>query len=112
MLGNLKDFFRSILGVSPDAIFVLAGLACFLVTCFLAGRPFSWVWGLLPGLLLSVVVEALEIWMHYGIQGLMAAEAASLGAILLRHGRDVVLMNLAPVMVVIVANLQGHMAGS
>ena len=108
MLTSLKDSLRSGLGVSPDALLVLLGLGCFLVTCLIAVRPLSWAWALVPGVCIAVILEGLEIRDHYGAQRLLDASAGDIAAIFWRHARDVLLMNLGPVLVVLVAFLVGR----
>lgn len=105
MLPQLKDFLRAQLGVYPDVIIVVAGLACFLITCLVARRPLAWAWALVPGICLALAVEAWEIWQHYGARGLTAASVRELAGIIWRHARDVLVMNLAPAVVVVVASL-------
>lgn len=104
LLDTLKETLRTIIGLSPDAVLVLAGLACFLVTCLIVGRPLSWPWALLPGFCLSLILEAWEIWDHYGFRGLLESDVKGLGAIFLRHARDILLMNVGPLLIVLAAH--------
>ncbi len=99
MLDRLKALLRDGLGLAPDAILVFLGLGIFLATCLIGRRPLTWAWALLPGLGLALFLEAVEVWQHYGAQGLKSATAAQLAGIVLRHARDLLVMNLAPVMV-------------
>ncbi len=108
LLERLKDIVRSVLGVSPDAIFVFLGLGCFLATCLIARRPLTWAWALVPGLCISIILEAMEIWDHHTAHGLVETEAIDLAAILLRHSKDILVMNLGPSLVVFVATLLDH----
>jgi hypothetical protein len=103
VLEQLKNITRSVTGVSPDAIFVFLGLGCFLTTCLIARRPLTWAWALIPGFWLSIIVETLEIWDHYGAKGLFGTEATEISTIFLRHSKDILVMNLGPSLVVLAA---------
>lgn len=104
-LRRVKERLLGLLGLSPDAVFVLLGLACFLATCLLAGRPLNWAWALLPGLCLGLLLEGLEIIDHYGLRGFLGLPAAQIGDILFRHSRDVLVLNLGPLLVWLTASL-------
>lgn len=91
------------LPVSSDAILVFLGLGFYLAACLVTRRPLTWAWALLPGFCVSVILEGWEIWDHYGMQGLLKLEARGLVAILVRHSRDVLVTNLAPSLVFLVA---------
>ena len=106
-LRRLKDALRAWLGLSPDALLAFLGLLCFLATCLLAGRPLSWAWALLPGLCLGLLLEGAEILDHYGLRGFRALGAARIADVLLRHSRDVLVMNLGPFLVFGAARLLG-----
>ena len=112
MLEYLKDFARSAIGLSPDTMLVFLGLGCFLITCLIARQPLTWAWALLPGILISIVLESIEIWDHYGIKGFFGEETLNIAAILLRHSKDVLIMNLGPLLVVLVANLLDELPGN
>jgi len=111
LLERAKDLVRSLLGVSPDALLMLAGLGCFLATCLLARRSLAWPWALVPGLCLAVALEAVEIWSHYGARGLLESGARDLAAILARHLRDVLIMNAGALLVLVVASVLSRAAG-
>jgi len=82
----------------PGAVFlVLAGMGCYLGTCALLRRPLSWAWALVPGLCLSLLIEAWEIWDHWGAPGISVR--GQVPAILGRHMKDVLIMNLPAVAV-------------
>ena len=98
-LRRFKDRLLSRLGLSPDALLALLGLLCFLGTCLLAGQPLSWAWALLPGFCLALLIEGLEIVDHYGAGGFLKLGSAGIADVLLRHGRDVLVTNLAPLLV-------------
>jgi hypothetical protein len=102
---RLKDIVQSGLGISPDVIFVITGLALFLVTCLITRKPISWAWALIPGLCVSIFVEAVEMRDQYSLHGLTEKNAKDLTTISLRHSRDILIMNLAPLLLVIFANL-------
>lgn len=100
-LERFKSTLISVLPL-PGALFlVLAGLGCYLGTCAILRRPLSWVWALLPGLALSLAIEAWEIQDHWGASG-FALRGQTL-AILGRHLKDVAIMNLPPAVIVAVA---------
>lgn len=92
-----------LLPVSSDALLVFIGLGLYLATCLIARQPLSWAWALLPGVLIAVALEAWEIWDHYGTRDLLRTEPTDILAILLRHSKDVLVTNLAPGLVVLVA---------
>ena len=107
ILRRLKKLLLARLGLSPDAILAFAGLACFLATCLLFGRPLSWAWALLPGLCFALLLEGLEIIDHYGPRGFLALGPARIANVVLRHCRDVLVINLGPLMVWAVAAAVG-----
>ena len=104
-LDRLKHFILSTVGLAPEALLVLLGLVCYLATCLIARQPLTWAWALVPGLCVSVALEAAEVWNHYGAEGLAKATPADLLGIGLRHARDVLVTNLAPVLVFLTALL-------
>lgn len=106
-LQRLKQRLLARLGLSPDALLAFLGLGCFLATCLLAGRPLDWAWALLPGLCLGLLIEGLEILDHYGGLGFLALGAAGIADVVFRHSRDVLVMNLAPLLVFGAARLLG-----
>lgn len=110
LLTDVKAFLRSALGLPPDVILAALGLGVYLTTCFVAGRSLGWGWALVPGLCLSLLIEAAEIREHHGARVLFQADAKELVSIGLRHARDVGVMNLVPLMVVIAVNLLGRTA--
>ena len=103
MLQKLKTFLLTSVGVPPQTLLVLFGLGCYLATCLVLRRPLTWPWALVPGLVLSVALECSEIWNYYGAEGLLKASSHDIGAILLRHSKDILLMNAAPVLVFVTA---------
>ena len=82
----------SFLPLSGETFLILAGIGCYLGTCAILRRPLSWAWALIPGLCLSLVIEGWEIWDHWGGSGL--AIRGQVLAILGRHMKDVLIMNL------------------
>ena len=112
LLQRLKSYLLSTLDLSPDLLLALLGLVCFLATCLIARRPLSWAWALAPGICLALLLEVLEIWDHYGAKGLAKTDAAEGLGIALRHAKDVVVMNLAPVLVLCVARFLDPAPGS
>lgn len=102
-LHRAKQFLQSYLPFSSDVILIFLGLGCYLLSCLVLRRPLSWAWALVPGLLLAVLLEGLEILDHYGLMGLGGLAPGELAAVLGRHFKDVIVMNLAPAMVVLAA---------
>lgn len=102
-LQRAKQILQSFLPLSSDAILIFLGLGCYLLCCLLLGRPLSWVWALVPGLLLAVLLEGLEILDYYGLTGLGDLAPGQVVAMLGRHLQDVIVMNLAPLLVVLTA---------
>ena len=111
LLQRLKVYVLSVLNVSPDLLLAFLGLVCFLVTCLIARRPLTWIWALAPGLCLAVALEAAEIWDYYGAKGLAKTTVAEGLGILSRHAKDVLVMNLAPLLVLFVARLLDRAPG-
>ena len=99
MLRAIKDA----VPVPAPLLFALAGTCLFLATCLVMRRPLTWAWGLLPGLVLSVLLEAWEIREAYGETGV--GKTSVLG-IALRHLGDVALVNGLPLLIVVVARLR------
>jgi hypothetical protein len=91
-LERCKRALVTVLPFPGELFLVLAGLGCYLGTCAILRRPLSWAWALVPGLCLSLAIEGWEIWDHWGAAGLAAR--GQLLAILGRHMRDVLVMNL------------------
>lgn len=106
-LRHLKDTVLGLLGISPDVLMVFLGLVCFLATCLIAGRPFGWAWALLPGICLGALIEGVEIVDHYGLRGFFGLSFGNMVDILLRHSRDILVMNVAPLLVWIAARFNG-----
>jgi hypothetical protein len=105
MSGSLLQAIKDLIPLPAPSVFVLAGLGCYFATCFVARRPLTWAWALLPGLLLSLVIESWEVWDYYGTAG-FAGE--SVLGIIGRHLKDVALMNALPVAVCVVASFLEH----
>ena len=96
-LEHVKRAVASVLPFPGEVILGIAGLGCYLGTCAILRRPLSWAWALVPGLCLSLAIEAWEIWEHWGAPGL--AVRGQVLAILGRHMKDVLIMNLPAVAV-------------
>ena len=103
MLQQLKLFILSVVGISPETLLVLLGLGCYLATCLIARQPLTWIWALAPGLCLSVALEFAEIWDHYGAEVLAKTPSKDLAVILLRHSKDVLITNSAPLLTFLTA---------
>jgi len=91
---------RSRLEALKDTLPIPGPLGCYFLTCFVARRPLTWGWALLPGLLLSLVIESWEVWDHYGASGFAGT---SIVAVVGRHLKDVALMNAVPVAILLAA---------
>lgn len=98
---RLKEGLTAIL--PGELILILLGLGCYLATCLVLRRPLTWAWALVPGLALSLMIEAWEIWDHYGAAGLARSSGGQIAAILGRHLKDIAIMNLPAVAVFAVA---------
>ena len=96
-----KSALLSVLPLPGETILVLAGLGCYLGTCVILRRPLTWAWALVPGLCLSLAIEAWEIWDYWGTPGL-AIRGQTL-SILGRHLKDAAVMNLPAAAVVVAA---------
>ena len=84
---------------------ILVGLGLYLATCLITRHALTWAWALVPGLCLALVLESWEVWDHYRLAGLAKAEARDLLAIALRHAKDVLIVNLAPIAVFLAAHV-------
>lgn len=98
-----KTLIRSAIPVSSDALLVLLGLSIYLVTCLVFRLPFSSSLALLPPLLVSILLEGWEIVDYYGFEGVAASSSSKIMVIVLRHSKDVLVFNLAPVLVCLAA---------
>ena len=105
MSGSWLQTIKDNIPIPGPAVLVLAGLGCYLVTCFVARRPLTWAWALAPGICLSVLIESWEVWDFYGAAGL---GGSSVLGIVGRHLKDVAVMNAVPVAVFVVARLSAE----
>jgi hypothetical protein len=87
------------------------GLVLFLGACVVARQGLSWHWALVPGIMVSLALEGVEIWEAWGPQKLGASSPKDLLAIAVRHSRDVLIMNLAPALVLLAAILIDRFSG-
>jgi hypothetical protein len=99
----LKQSILSTFPVSADAILILGGLGAYLASSLILRRPFLGFRALIPGFVISILIESSEILDQYGMLGFLSAGPGQLSAILLRHAKDVVIFNLAPVLVAVFA---------
>jgi len=97
MLERIKDTLLALAPLQGETLLVLAGIGCYLTTCLTLRRPLSWFWALVPGLVLSVALEAWEIWRHWLAPGLSLR--GQVPGILGRHLKDVALVTLPPALV-------------
>ena len=93
-----------VLPLSGDAILILIGLAAYLGTCIVSRHPLTWAWALLPGVALAVLLEGWEIWDFHGPAALGEFGPAGIANLAVRHSRDILIMNLAPVTVFLAAH--------
>ncbi len=100
MISTIKSFLRETLALPPELVLVVAGLVSHVMLCLLLGRSPYAAWGLLGPLIFGVALEGYEIWVHYKDIGLFAPGNDSLLTILLRHGKDVLLMLSLPLLLV------------
>jgi hypothetical protein len=98
-LRALKDRVRALVPLPAPVLLALAGLACFLVTCAVFRKPLSWGWGLLPGVALGLVIEALEVKDQYAA----GLQDTGVPGIVARHLTDVAVMNLPAALIVLVS---------
>jgi len=103
-LQRLKIAVHTALPLPSESILILAGLTLYLATCIFTRHALTWAWALVPGLALAMALESWEIWDHYGPEGLAKASLGELAAILGRHARDVLILNLAPLAVFLSAH--------
>jgi len=103
MLATLKQVMQSAVPLSGDAILILAGLVLYVASSLVLRHPFYRPWALLPGLAISIAIEGVDIVDHYGVSAIVTADAKQLLAIVERHARDVLVFNLAPVLIMIAA---------
>ncbi len=75
LLHRLKVLAHSIVPVPSDALLVVAGLACYLGTCLIARQSLHWAWALVPGLCLSLALEAWEMWDYHGAQAFQDSDS-------------------------------------
>ena len=107
-LQRLKFVVHMLLPLSGDAVLILLGLITYLATCLLTRHPLTWAWALVPGLCLAVALEIWEIWDYYGRTGLSDLGGAGIVPIAVRHSRDILIMNLAPLAVFVAAHILGR----
>jgi hypothetical protein len=102
VLDRIKETLLALVPLQAETLLVLLGLVCHLATCLILRRPLSWLWALVPGLVLAVALEAFEIWQHWLAPGL-SLRGQVLG-ILGRHLRDVALVTVPPALVAAAAS--------
>lgn len=88
---RIKDAIAAALPLPAEVSLALAGLVCYLGTCATLRRPLTWPWALAPGFALSVLIEAVDIWNHWGGSALSGGKILPIVG---RHLTDVALMNL------------------
>ncbi len=81
----------SILPLTKDAIHVYIGVLCLLVALLLFRRKLSSLWALVPGLVLSLVMEYFDLRDGFGWQA---------------SAHDLINTNLIPALLVILARLE------
>ena len=68
-LNRTKEMLISTLPFPGETLLALLGLGCYLGTCTILRRPLSWAGALVPGLCLSLAIEAWEIHAHWSASG-------------------------------------------
>jgi hypothetical protein len=92
MIHEFRNALFAIVPLTNDAIHIYIGMLCLLSTCLLLRRPLSWWLAQLPGFVVSVLIEAFDL-MH-GSQWCWSL-------------KDIVNINLWPVILVLLANRLG-----
>lgn len=91
---TIKEFIVSVIHLSKDAIHIYLGLFCLIASLVLLRKPLSSYWVLLAGLILSCVMEILDLRFNHSI-GARLSWAASF--------HDLVNTNLMPLLLVVLA---------
>ncbi len=102
-MDHLKLILQTAVPLPGEAFLIFAGLGCYLLTTLLARRQLNSAVALVPGLIISFLIEGADIFDHYGASGLSGNDGGQLIAIAARHFKDVLIFNFAPVSVVLVA---------
>ena len=100
MFDHLKSFLRDTLALPPDLILVVVGLVSHILFCLLLRKPLNSAWGLLAPVMLGILIESYEIWIHYRDIGLFAPNNDPVAVILLRHSLDIIKMLVLPSLLV------------
>ena len=107
MLTHLKSLIRE-WGIPPWAVLLIAGLMSYLALNAVLKKPWASPWGLLAPLLLGVLIEGYEIWVHYRDIGLFAADNDPLWRILGRHSLDVLKMLALPLLLTVAGQISAR----
>ena len=92
MIHEIRTALLALVPLTNDAIHVYIGMLCLLSTCLLMKRPLSWWPALIPGFLISVLIEVFDLAQgSHWTWGL----------------KDIVNTNLWPVVLVVVADRLG-----
>ena len=101
MIAKLKYFLRDYLGLPPWAILAVAGCLLYILVNALLRKPVTSAWGLLGPLAAGIALESYEIWVQYRQSGLFAPDNEPIIVIFARHGLDVIVMLVAPILIVL-----------
>ena len=88
------------MGLPPAAVLVVSGLLAHIILSGLLRKPMTSAWGLAAPLGLGIALEAYELSVQYRRSGLLAEENDPVWMILARHGFDVFLVALVPIILV------------
>ena len=108
MFEHIKSFLRDTLALPSGLILMIVGLVSHILFCLLLRKPLNSAWGLLAPVLLGILIESYEIWIHYRDIGLLAPDNDPLGVILLRHSFDIFKMLMLPSLLVILSKISMH----
>jgi hypothetical protein len=88
------------MGLPPAAVLVVSGLLAHIILNALLRKSMTSAWGIVAPLILGIGLETYEIWVQYRRSGLFAEGNDPLWIILARHGFDVLLVVLVPILLV------------
>ena len=100
MLNRFKHLLTEQMGLPPAAVLAVAGLLAHVLLNALLRKPITSAWGLAAPICLGIGLEAYEIWKHYRRIGLCAEGNDPVWMILARHGVDVLLVVMVPILLV------------
>ena len=101
MLNDLKSLIRDQLGIPSWMVLIATGVTAHIFLNAILRKPVESYWGLIGPAALGVALEAYEIWFLYRSIGLFAPGNDPILAILGRHGLDIALMLVGPLLIVV-----------